>query len=78
MPWPEAERGSWIIHGGPRGLDWTELVEGRDICVNLAFLGRTEAGTIVAVTRELLCGENGELQNLTEDGHTRLCVLQSR
>ena len=45
MPWPEAERGSWIIHGGPRGLDWTELVEGRDICVDLGFLSRTEAGT---------------------------------
>jgi len=25
--------------------------------------------------RELLCGKNGELQNLTEDGHIRLCVL---
>ena len=78
MSWPEAERESWINHGGPRDPDRTKLVEGRDICVNLAFLGRTEAGTIVAVTRELLCGENGELQNLTEDGHTRLCVLQSR
>ena len=22
-----------------------------------------------------MCGENGELQNLTEDGHIRLCVL---
>jgi len=25
--------------------------------------------------RKLLCGENGELQNLTEDWHIRLCVL---
>jgi len=38
-------------------------------------MNRTGAETAVAVMRELLCGENGELQNLTEDGHMRLCVL---
>jgi len=48
--------------------DWTKLVKSMP-------LDRTEAEIIVAAMRELLCGENGELQNLTEDGHIRLCVL---
>jgi len=44
LSWPEAER-----EFDPRDPDWTKLVEGRDVCVDLAFLGRTEAETIVAV-----------------------------
>ena len=27
--------------------------------------------------RELLCGENGELQNLAEDEHIRLCTVRA-
>ena len=57
--------------------DWTKLVEGCDVCYNFMFVEQTEAEIIVAAMRELLRGENGELQNLTEDGHIRLCVLAS-
>ena len=58
----------------PRDPDWTKLVEGSDI-IDFMPWDRAEAGIIVVAMRELLCGENGELQNLTEDGHIRLCVL---
>jgi len=60
---------------GLRDPDRTKLVKGRSVCGGLTFLCQTEAEIIVAVMRELLCGGSGELQNLTEDGHIRLCVL---
>jgi len=68
---PRAERVA-VLAADP---DWTKLVVGRDICSDLLFVDQTEAEIIVAAMREVLCGENGELQNLTEDGHIRLCVL---
>ena len=55
--------------------DWTKLVDGRFVSIDFMPRDRTEAEIVVVAMRELLCGENGELQNLTEDGHIRLCVL---
>jgi len=45
--------------------DWTKLVKGRSVCIDFWPVDLTEAEIILAAMRGLLCGENGELQNLT-------------
>ena len=71
-PTAEAAADHRVLAADP---DWTKLVDGRFVSHDFMPRDRTEAEIVVVAMRELLCGENGELQNLTEDGHIRLYVL---